>query len=402
MGGEAILPYHYFRLLVRRGMDVRLIAHARNEGELKVLFPHLGDRIFYVGDTWLKKTAWSIGTRLPGRVAEITFFALVFLLDNFQMARLARSLVSRFSIDVVHQPIPVSPKEPSFVRGAGAPVVMGPMNGGMEYPPGFRRTLGALERLAHRLAKASGDVLNLLIPGKRHAAILLYANERTRLAFPAVLGRVEKRLLPENGVDLDLWREGWSSKDADAPPNFLFVGRLVDWKGVDYLLKAFARVAPVADARLTIVGDGAERSKLEALSRSLGLHERVAFKGFVDQERIAGLLRTARALVLPSIYECGGAVVLEAMAARTAVIATAWGGPLDYLDDASGILVPPDDEEQFVAALASAMDRLALDPELARRMGEHGLARVQAMFNWERKIDRMLEIYRDTLSPRAG
>ena len=97
--------------------------------------------------------------------------------------------------------------------------------------------------------------------------------------------------------------------------------------------------------------------------------------------------------MLPSLYECGGAVVLEAMAAGLPVVATAWGGPADYLDDSCGILINPSSPDAFVADLAGAMVKLAKDPALRLCLGRAGRARVERLFDWERKVDRMLEIY---------
>jgi glycosyltransferase involved in cell wall biosynthesis len=88
---------------------------------------------------------------------------------------------------------------------------------------------------------------------------------------------------------------------------------------------------------------------------------------------------------LPSIYQCGGAVVLEAMATGTPVIAVAWGGPEDYLDETCGILIPP---------LGAAMKNLIDDPQLRFSLGAAARRSVEATFCWEEKVDRIVEIYR--------
>jgi glycosyltransferase involved in cell wall biosynthesis len=86
------------------------------------------------------------------------------------------------------------------------------------------------------------------------------------------------------------------------------------------------------------------------------------------------------------------------MAMGLPVIATDWGGPADYLDAACGILVPPKSREQFVNDLAAAMLTLASSPELRTEMGRAGRRRVEEMFDWERKADRILEIYGQTVN----
>jgi glycosyltransferase involved in cell wall biosynthesis len=97
--------------------------------------------------------------------------------------------------------------------------------------------------------------------------------------------------------------------------------------------------------------------------------------------------------VLPSLFECGGAVVLEAMAMELPVIATAWGGPTDYLDENCGVLIAPHSRETLVDGFADAMRRLARSPELRNRMGLAGGRRARELFDWEKKIDQILQIY---------
>jgi glycosyltransferase involved in cell wall biosynthesis len=99
------------------------------------------------------------------------------------------------------------------------------------------------------------------------------------------------------------------------------------------------------------------------------------------------------------LFESGGAVVLEAMAMGLPVIATAWGGPLDYLDDSCGVLVAPQSREALVAGFANAIMMLADSPDLRYRLGEAGYQKAKRYFDWEKKIDRILELYDLALKP---
>ena len=145
-GGEAVLPLHYFRLLRDRGLKVWLVAHARTRDEISDLFP--GEtRIRYVEDSLLHIALWRIGKHLPTQIAYVTTGFLSRLLLQRAQLQIVRSLVASDGIDVVHQPTPVSPREPSIIFDVGAPVVIGPMNGGMDYPPAFRRHRGWVENV---------------------------------------------------------------------------------------------------------------------------------------------------------------------------------------------------------------------------------------------------------------
>jgi glycosyltransferase involved in cell wall biosynthesis len=231
----------------------------------------------------------------------------------------------------------------------------------------------------------------------RRAHVVLVANERTKQALPSgVRGRIIE--LVENGVDFSVWRsESTASKEPDRPAHFVYLGRLADWKGVDLLLEAFVPVTTQTDAVLEIIGDGEMRGELESQTARLGLDSRVVFSGWQSQEQCALKLQQADALVLPSLREPGGSVVMEAMAVGLPVIATNWGGPMDYLDSTCGILVEPTSQESFVKGLTDAMLKLAQSPELRQSMGRAGWERVREQFDWERKVDRMMEIYQETI-----
>jgi glycosyltransferase involved in cell wall biosynthesis len=119
----------------------------------------------------------------------------------------------------------------------------------------------------------------------------------------------------------------------------------------------------------------------------------IHFAGWLSQSDCKARLSAADCLVLPSLFECGGAVVLEAMALAKPVIATAWGGPLDYLDADCGILVPPVSADGLVAGLTAAMLEMAISPERRHRMGECALAKVRSQYSWDGKVGRMIEFY---------
>src|SRR6185369_10132004 len=109
-------------------------------------------------------------------------------------------------------------------------------------------------------------------------------------------------------------RAATSERDP-GPVRFLFMGRMVDWKSVDILLHAMARLRGGArPVHLDLLGDGPERSALERLAARLGVADSLTFHGFRPQAECAERLALCDALLLPSVYECGGAVVLEAMA----------------------------------------------------------------------------------------
>jgi glycosyltransferase involved in cell wall biosynthesis len=396
-GGEAILPLHYFRLLRQRGIETWLVAHERVRTELESLLPEERDQMRFVPDTAFHRVLFRLSQFLPRRIAESTAGLAMLMYTQWTQRRVVRQLIREHGINVLHQPAPVAPSYPSMFFGLDPPLIIGPMNGGMEYPPAFRSSESRVSRIFVAFARQLTVIGNLLLPGKRRAAVLLVANQRTANALPkGCRGRVVEFV--ENGVDLSTWDT--SAVPANRDPNrFVFLGRLVDWKALPIVFEAMTRVSATT---LEVVGDGPMRKHWEAEVKWLGLAERVCFRGWQSQQECARALAASVALVLPSLYECGGAVVLEAMAMGRPAIATAWGGPADYLDAKAGFLIPPESRDALIAGFAEAMQRLIDDPELATRMGLAAKQKVLEKFTWEMKIDRILEIYRSVLpSPRA-
>lgn len=188
------------------------------------------------------------------------------------------------------------------------------------------------------------------------------------------------------GIDPSPWNKVVPTLDGP----FLFVGRLVSYKGLDILLEALAQVS---GAELVIVGEGPLESRLVALAARFGIAERVLFAGPMDQAGVAGHLTRARALVLPSLdaSETFGLVQLEAMAAGVPVIASDLPTGVREVGEPGRTcqLVPPGD----VGALARAMVNLQEDPEAAGKMGAAGRRRFQDRFTREVMLDRLLDWY---------
>jgi glycosyltransferase involved in cell wall biosynthesis len=408
-GGEASLPLAYFVLLRRRGVDVRLVTHSRVREELLARLPEESARLHFVEDSLLQKIVWWTGMHLPPRMRYFTIESILRFTTQHAQRRLARRLVAAHGIDVVHQPTPVSPREPSLLAGLGAPVVIGPMNCAVDYPREFRGVDLALTRGIVRFGRALAPFLDRLFPGKREAALLLVANERSRAALVGG-GGARVAFLPENGVDLAAWQPGPERPRERTACRFAFVGRLIATKGVHLLLEAFERaLAQEPGLSVLVVGDGPELARLRALAAASGILAgapdepgRIHFAGWRSREEVVALLREQDGFVFPTLFECGGVAVLEAMALRLPVIASGWGGPADYVDPSCGVLVAEPSPARFVESLADAMLRLARDPELRARMGRAGRAKVERLYTWDGKIDRMLDFYRSTLRRDGG
>ncbi len=205
--------------------------------------------------------------------------------------------------------------------------------------------------------------------------------------------RDKVRVIPF-GIDPSPWTDVRPAHDGP----FLFIGRLVRYKGLDILLEA---VSQVPDARLILVGEGPLREELAGRIRSLGLVDRVELAGFLSRADILEIMACARGLVLPSVdaSETFGLVQLEAMAAGLPVVAA------DIPTGVSEVGVPG--ETCLLAAagdssgLAAVLGRLQADSGRCARLGENGRGRFLARFSREGMTSSLLDWYEEILS-RSG
>ncbi|KPK11555.1 MAG: hypothetical protein AMJ68_05450 [Acidithiobacillales bacterium SG8_45] len=176
----------------------------------------------------------------------------------------------------------------------------------------------------------------------------------------------------------------------------LFVGRLIDWKGVDVLLRASAIVDANRRIGLWIVGDGPERAALEQTADSLGIKDRVKFWGQMGYDKLPDLYAAADVFVLPSRripgigQEGQGTVILEAMAAGCCVIGGDSGGIGMLIENSkTGVLVIHDDPQ----VLADAIEHLISDPDTRLRLAEAGRALVNLEYDWNIIAGKFSRLY---------
>lgn len=178
----------------------------------------------------------------------------------------------------------------------------------------------------------------------------------------------------------------------------LTVGRIVERKGIAYLLRAMPEILASADARVVIVGKGDPRveADLRAIADSLSLGDRVVFAGKVPEADLIGWYRRCDVFCLPAIVDSQGeteglgVVLLEALNYARPVVASDVGGIPDIIKDGyTGLLCPEKDSP----ALARTLLRILRDPELGEKLGRQGHAFVGKEFSWEHIVSLWEKFY---------
>ena len=170
-----------------------------------------------------------------------------------------------------------------------------------------------------------------------------------------------------------------------------YIGRLVPEKGLTTLIDALTRCPP--NVRVIFLGSGPMREELDRRAASAGVSHRIKFLAARPLEELPRVMSAMDALVLPSLTtpqwkEQFGRVIIEAHACRTPVIGSD-SGAIPSVVGAGGVIF----READPAALASALNRLAIDPAECRRLGAAGQEQVERLYTWQRVADRMASIY---------
>jgi glycosyltransferase involved in cell wall biosynthesis len=187
--------------------------------------------------------------------------------------------------------------------------------------------------------------------------------------------------------------------EEECQPRVACAGRLVPDKGFDLLVAAFAEIAQeFPDVLLDVAGEGPQRSNLQKLVASLGIADRVRFRGWLNANAMPGFFEGALVAVLPSRASEGLPMALvDAGVAGCALIGSDVGGIRDIVHPGrTGILVPPNDP----AALADALRTLLQDPEKAQRLGAGARAEARAYIG--RRDEALLRVRERLRALRAG
>jgi glycosyltransferase involved in cell wall biosynthesis len=170
----------------------------------------------------------------------------------------------------------------------------------------------------------------------------------------------------------------------------LFVGRLVYEKGVHVLINSVPKILSKANAKFIIVGSGYMKEQLLNIVRSMGLEHKVLFEGFMDEATLLRLQMCADVSVVPSLFEPFGIVALEAMAAKSPVVASDTGGLSEIIEhDVTGVKVYPNNPD----SLAWGITKVLLNDSYSRNLRENAYRRVLERYDWQKIAQGTKRIY---------
>jgi glycosyltransferase involved in cell wall biosynthesis len=270
---------------------------------------------------------------------------------------------------------------PFFLRNCSIPFIIGPINGGLPWPNGFSQAdnqKGWIDNLRdlYRFMPFARSTY-------RRAAAIIAGSSQTYAEFAGY--RDKLFFMPENGLTPSLFSSPPHRREGDGKLELIFLGGLVPYKACDLALRAAAPFLRGDLARFTVVGDGPERNRLQELTKSLGIEEKVSFCGMLPHSEAIQRLRSADVLVFPSVREFGGGVVFEALAVGAVPLVADFGGPGDIVHPDVGYKVPLTNESDFVAQMEKILAKLVNDRDHLERLRRKGIAYARERLTWDAK-----------------
>ena len=270
------------------------------------------------------------------------------------------------------------------MRNLKTPFSLGPINGGLPWPPGYGSASREKEWI--RFFRWLYTYLPFLRSTYSNPKAVIVGSSYTYLATGRRVERNRLFFIHQNGIfERDVLE---SRRYDDIPPvRVCFLGRLVPLKNCNIVIRSAAALIRERKIRLDIVGDGWDRRNLEALTRDLGLEKDVTFHGWLPHPQAMGILAGSDVMALPTIREFGGGVVVEAMARGVVPIVMRYGGPSDLVEEGYGISLALKNESDTVQDLERVLERAGKKSGPDQAAGR-GCARQSALDLYLGKEDR--------------
>jgi glycosyltransferase involved in cell wall biosynthesis len=267
--------------------------------------------------------------------------------------------------------------------------VIGPINGGLPWPPGFRQADKQKEWISN--LRSFYRFLPFARSTYRNAAAIVAGSSQVYTEFAVYREKVF--FVPgENGISPSLYTSPLRCSPRSDKLELIFIGGLFPIKAVDLALRGAAPLLQMGRARFTVVGDGPERVGLEELTRTLGIEKVVSFCGRLRHGEVIQRLGAADVLVFPSVRDFGGGVVFEALAMGAVPVVADFGGPGDIVHSEVGFKVPLTSEGDVVLQIEKILAELARDRGLLERLSQQGMRYAREWLTWERKAQVMTQI----------
>ncbi len=284
---------------------------------------------------------------------------------------------------------------PGYWRPKKAKLILGPLGGGSCVPEGYLSLFGK-KAWVQKIRKIIVNQWRWVPTLKKtfdRADVILCANEDT---YRLLEGKYADKLKLHLETGYDGSKIEQHKITSRRKSGFVQIGNIEARKGWRITLLAAHQLVSVrnfSDFKIEFIGSGPEAKEAHRLVIELGLEDVITFHGRKSLAETQEMLKSARALLFPSVRDTSGNVVLEAMSQGVPVVCIAHQGAKEMTDDSCSIRMEPSYVTKSVEYLADAILRFQSDDDLVQRMGESGMERVKSHFTWTSKQVYMQSLY---------
>ncbi|SMF13291.1 Glycosyltransferase involved in cell wall bisynthesis [Alteromonadaceae bacterium Bs31] len=378
--GEAHLSYHWIDNITKIA-DVTLITMGSRLNERCGFEDHPHVRVILA-----KPRLRFVWTGAFDRIIKPDY------LEYFYRARkIAKKLVKEEQFDALHHIAPHSPRYPSPLHSLGKNILVGPIHGGLHLPEQYsgKQKGGGLRRIAKSIDHFRNHYDPIMRKHFGSAAKLLISAPYVKENLPAALADKCEVLPPQPPEVL----ENPPQKPPSEKIRLIFIGRLIEAKGIHLALQALAKTESKTQFIFDIYGTGDLETELKEFCEHNSLQSIVNFRGFTPHDKVLEALHLSDVLFFPSLKEAWGLAVSEAMAAGLCVLCVDRGGPGYMIDEKCGYKVPTGSAEEIVNALTEKLGYIAANHAEAKEKGIAASLKIQQKFTWEAIIKQLKDLY---------
>lgn len=310
----------------------------------------------------------------------------------------AKRLHRERSFDLVHQTTYCGFREPGYGWKLGVPFVWGPIGGTQSFPAAYLGQMGLREawievcrnvinawqlRLSPRIRRAT-----------KRASVLVAATNQAAADIRPLWGK-DVPVQLETGLEKPVCPTR-PRREANEPLKILWAGRLRAWKTLPLLLKALPLLPPDVDWKLRVLGVGSSERPWKRLAERLGIGDRIEWVGWPTYQETLPHYRWADAFAFTSMRDTSGTGLLEALSAGTPIVGVDHQGAADIMTTDCAIPTPVGRPNDTIRGFATALTRLARDPEEWHRLSEGARRRAENL-HWDDQADTLFDWYESAL-----
>ena len=387
-GSEPEVGWKWATTLSKLGHEVYVITRQNNKENIENYLTNkkIPNLYFYYFDY----SPWFIKI-IKGKTNPRSY--LYFFLWQIGIFFLARQMVKKIKFDFIHHVTFVSLRFPSFLCFLKVPFIFGPVAGGETSPYHLRKNWLFFNKITELFRDLSNYYIKVSlfmnITFSRSYKIFV-TSEETKKVIPSRYHFKTEKLL---AIGFDETSKPNSKSRSNAGLfNICYVGRLIYWKGLLIVLKTFSEIKKKnKNAILSIVGSGPMDTELKLQAKKLNIDQSIQWLGQIDRKELINFFNNkCDLLLMPSLRDSGGLVILEAMSCGVPVAALNLGGPGQLVDNECGIKIEVDNksEDQIAFELSTLINDSIKNADELKNKKTKSLERVKK-FTWDKKISRI-------------